>query len=227
MELKNPIGEIISVDGQPLKIIGVIKDMVMESPYDPARQTLYIINYEQASGWVNIRINPRLSSSEALAKIEKVFKKVVPSVPFDYKFADTEYGYKFNAEERIGKLSSVFAGLAIFISCLGLFGLASFIAEKRTKEIGIRKVLGASLYNLWKMLSKDFVLLVIISCLIAVPIANYFLSQWLQKYEYRTEISWWIFAVAVGGALAITLLTVSFQAIKAAMSNPVKSLRSE
>jgi ABC-type antimicrobial peptide transport system permease subunit len=151
----------------------------------------------------------------------------VPAVPFDYKFADTEYGLKFAVEERIGSLASVFATLAVLISCLGLFGLAAFVAEKRTKEIGIRKVLGASVYNLWKLLSTDFVVLVFISCLIAVPLAFYSLQQWLQKYEYRTSISWWVFGVAIGGALLITLLTVSFQAIRAAIANPVKSLRSE
>jgi ABC-type antimicrobial peptide transport system permease subunit len=227
MNLKNPVGEIIRWNDQPFQIIGVIKNMILESPFEPVRHMVYLVNYDQASAWINIRLNPGLSAAEALAKMEAAFKKIVPSVPFDYEFADTEYGLKFAAEERIGKLASVFASLAILISCLGLFGLASFIAEKRTKEIGIRKVLGASIYNLWKMLSKDFVVLVFIACFIAIPLASYFLHQWLQKYEYRTTITWWVFAVAIGGALIITLLTVSFQAIKAALSNPVKSLRTE
>jgi putative ABC transport system permease protein len=227
MGLKDPVNEIIRWNNQPLKIVGVIKDMVMESPFNPVRQTIYLVNYEAAASWINIRINPHISAHEALAKIEALFKEVVPAVPFDYKFADTEYAQKFVAEERIGKLASVFAVLAIFISCLGLFGLASFIAEKRTKEIGIRKVLGATIYNIWKMLSIDFVVLVIISCCIAVPIAYYLLGQWLQKYEYRTEINWWIFAIAIASALLITILTVSFQAIKAALTNPVKNLRTE
>ena len=148
-------------------------------------------------------------------------------MPFDYKFADDEYALKFAREERIGKLASVFAVLAIAISCLGLFGLASFVAEQRTKEIGIRKVVGASVFNLWKMLSKDFVVLVLLACFIAIPIAYYFLSNWLEKYEYRIQISWWVFVVTSIAALAITLLTVSYQAIKAALMNPVKSLRSE
>ena len=154
-------------------------------------------------------------------------QNVFPSVPFRYKFADEEYAKKFGDEERIGKLASFFAILAIFISCLGLFGMASFVAEQRTKEIGVRKVLGASVFNVWRLLSKDFVMLVLLSCAIAIPVAYYFLHGWLQKYEYRTEISWWIFAVAVMGALLITLITVSFQAIKAAIANPVKSLRTE
>jgi ABC-type antimicrobial peptide transport system permease subunit len=176
---------------------------------------------------VDIKIKPTVSANEALSKIEAVFKSIVPSAPFDYKFVDAEYAAKFAAEERFGKLASFFATLAIFISCLGLFGLASFVAEKRTKEIGIRKVLGASIYNLWQMLSKEFVLLVLLACLIAAPLAYYFLNNWLQNYEYRTTISWWVFAVAISGALLITLLTVSFQAIKAAVANPVKSLRTE
>jgi putative ABC transport system permease protein len=227
MGLKNPLGEIIRWSDLQFTIVGVVKDMVMESPYNPVRQTVYVVNYDEANSYISIRINPKISVSDALSKVEGVFKKMIPSVPFDYQFADTEYGLKFVAEERIGRLASVFATLAIFISCLGLFGLASFVAEKRTKEIGVRKVLGASVYNLWKMLSKDFVILVIISCLIAIPIAWYYLHQWLQKYEYRTEISWWIFPVVVGGALLITIITVSLQAIKAAIANPVKSLRTE
>jgi putative ABC transport system permease protein len=227
MELKNPIGEIIRWDGWPFRIIGVIKDMVMESPFDPVRQTMYLVNFDAADGYIHIRINPKMSAGEAVAKMESIFKKLIPSVPFDYDFVDTEYAEKFAAEERIGNLASFFAALAIFISCLGLFGLASFVAEKRTKEIGIRKVLGATIYNLWQMLSKEFVVLVIVACVIAVPLAYYFLNNWLQNYEYRTAISWWVFAIAIGGALLITLLTVSFQAIKAAIANPVKSLRTE
>lgn len=130
-------------------------------------------------------------------------------------------------EERIGRLSAIFAVLAIFISCLGLFGLASFIAEKRTKEIGIRKVLGASVSNLWRMLSKDFVILVVISCAIAIPVAYFLMLKWLQHYDYHTHIAWWILAGAALCAIVITLLTVSYQAVRAALMNPVESLRSE
>ncbi|HAK77923.1 MAG TPA: ABC transporter permease, partial [Runella sp.] len=131
------------------------------------------------------------------------------------------------AEERIGTLSLYFAVLAILISCLGLFGMASFVAEQRTKEIGIRKVLGASVPNLWRMLSGDFVGLVLLSCLIASPIAYYYLNDWLKGYDYHVEISWWVFAAAAAGALVITLLTVSYQTLRAALVNPVKSLKSE
>jgi len=229
--LKNPVGETIKWDpgwkqAEEFVILGVVNDMVAMSPYEPAVPTVFFLSSKYHT-WYNIRLNPNVGISQALAKIEAVFKKLIPSAPFDYKFADQEYELKFAAEERIGKLAWFFSILAIFISCLGLFGLASFIAEQRKKEIGIRKVLGASVTNLWQLLSKDFVLLVIISSLIAIPIAYYFLSGWLQKYQYRTDMSWWIFAVAIGGALLITVITISFQAIKAAIANPIKSLRTE
>lgn len=232
MGLKNPVGEKltdVNEFGHPKwtkTIIGVVKDVIMESPYAPVRQTLYYYN-KNASNLLHIKINPTVSANAALQKIEGVIKKIVPSALFDYKFVDEEYSLKFSQEVRIGKLSGVFSLLAIFISCLGLFGLASFVAEQRTKEIGIRKVVGASVFNLWKLLSKDFVILVFISCMASIPVTYYYMNSWLQKYEYRTDISWWIFAVAIGGALLITLLTVSFQAIKAAITNPVKSLRTE
>ncbi|GAB4032150.1 permease prefix domain 2-containing transporter [Spirosoma gilvum] len=232
MGLQQPIGEAVSWQFQerPLmnyKILGVIKDVVMESPYESISPTIFMIRGHGGTNWIDIRLKPTVSASEALPKIEAVFKKLIPLAPFEYKFADQEYALKFAAEERVGKLASVFAGLAIFISCLGLFGLSSFIAEQRTKEIGVRKVLGASVLNLWGLLSKEFVMLVIIAFGIATPVAYYFLSSWLQKYTYRTEPSWWIFAATGAGALLITLLTISFQSIKAALVNPVKSLRSE
>jgi putative ABC transport system permease protein len=224
--LKDVVGKMIKWDTTPYRVVGVVKDMVMESPYTPVKPTIFIMN----TNWANIitiRIKPTVSMRAALSKIEQVFKKYNPGAPFEYKFTDEEYAKKFEDEERIGNLATFFAILAIFISCLGLFGLASFVAEQRTKEIGIRKVLGASVFNLWKMLSRDFVLLVIISCVIAIPIASYFLNQWLLKYDYRTNLAWWVFALAAAGALGITLLTVSFQAIKAAIANPVQSLRTE
>ena len=226
MGLKKPIGEIIKWNKQPFTIIGVIKDMVVESPYQPVRPSMFSLA-KSHDNFAIIRLSPTLTTREALTKIETVFKQYTPTTPFDYQFVDEEYAKKFGDEERIGKLASFFAILAIFISCLGLFGLASFVAEQRTKEIGVRKVLGASVLNLWGLLSKDFVLLVVIAFGIATPIAYYFLHNWLQKYEYRTEISWWIFAASGAGALVVTLLTVSFQSIKAALMNPVRSLRSE
>ena len=227
MNMAKPVGEIIKWSGQPLRIIGVIKDMVMESPYEPVRPSIYLSNTSIARDWITVRIKPGMSIGDAVQKIESVFKSNITSMPFDYKFADTEYDLKFRAEERVGQLSSVFSVLAIFISCLGLFGIASFMVSKRTKEIGVRKVLGASVFNVWGLLSRDFVVLVFISLFIAMPIAWYFMHSWLQNYQYRTEISVWVFILVGTGAMLITLLTVSFQAIKAAIANPVKSLRAE
>lgn len=227
MGLKDPIGTILSKpDKKSFKVVGVIKDMLMESPYEAVRQTIYFMDYENVN-WIILKLNPEKSASSSIAKIETVFKEYIPSAPFDYQFADIQFASKFAAEERIGKLSSFFAVLAVFISCLGLFGLASFVAEQRTKEIGVRKVLGATVTNVWGLLSKDFVVLVIISCFIATPVAWWCMHKWLQKYEYRTNISGWIFVAAGLGAMVITLMTVSFQAIKAALANPVKSLRTE
>lgn len=168
-----------------------------------------------------------MGAHQALEKIKTVFNKFSPATPFTHEFVDVEYARKFTDEERIGKLASFFAVLAIFISCLGISGLASFTAEQRTKEIGVRKVMGASVINLWGMLSKDFLRLVIFSLALALPMAWYLMSQWLQKYEYRSTMAWWVFAAAGVGAVVITLLTVSYQSIKAALANPVKSLRSE
>ncbi|WP_369804195.1 ABC transporter permease [Siphonobacter sp. SORGH_AS_0500] len=165
--------------------------------------------------------------SRALSRIEEIYRKHDPGAPFDYKFSSEEYARKFASEVRVGKLATFFACLAIFISCLGLFGLASFVAEQRIKEIGVRKVLGASVFNLWGLLSKDFVGLVIISFCISVPIAYYLMNNWLSRYEYHSDLSWWIFASAGIGALIVTLATVSYQAISAALMNPVKSLKTE
>ena len=223
---ENPVGEVLNWNNKPYTIIGVIKDMVVESPYEPVRASLFHVASDE-SNVVIIKLNPAMGSRAAIAKVEEVFKKYNPASPFEYKFVDEEYARKFGDEERIGKLASFFAILAVFISCLGIFGLASFIAEQRTKEIGVRKVMGASIFNLWSMLSKDFLILVIISLFIAMPLAFYFMNNWLAKYEYRTDIAWWVFAVSGGGALFITLGTVSYQSIKAALANPVSSLRSE
>ena len=223
--LKNPIGETIKYSGKPYTVVGIVKDMVTQSPYEPTQPSIFF-----CSGWmgvITIRMKPNLSATEALAKIAPVFKKYDSGSPFEYKFIDEEFAAKFSAEVRIGNIAGFFTTLAIFISCLGLLGLASFIAEQRNKEIGIRKVLGASVFNLWKMLSKEFVVLVIIASFIAIPIAWYFLSEWLQGYNYRTQLSWWVFTIAAGGAVLITILTISFHAIKAALTNPVKSLRTE
>ena len=223
--LKDPVGKTMKWLKEDHRVVGVIKDMVMASPFDPVIPVIFHLN----PGWVRlmtVKLSPDMPLQTALAKIEPVFKKYNPGSPFEYKFVDQEFGEKFSNEERIGNLATFFAILAIFISCLGLYGLASFVAEQRTKEISVRKVLGASVFGLWRLLSKEFVILVAISCMIAVPVSLYFLNNWLKNYNYRTEISWWVFAAAISGALLITLITISFQAIKAALANPVKSLRS-
>jgi len=222
-----PVGKVLKWNGEPFTIIGIVSDIMQESPFYPVRPTLYHTrSYDNMYNLI-LKLSPQQNAKQSLSKIEQVFKKYTPNVPFDYKFVDEEFGSKFRAEERIGKLSSYFAVLAIFISCLGLFGMASFVAEQRTKEIGIRKVLGASVVNLWSLLSTEFFVLVLVSCLIAVPIAWYYLNNWLTNYDYRIEIKWQVFVMAALAALIITLFTVSFQAIKAAISNPVKSLRTE
>jgi putative ABC transport system permease protein len=226
MNLEKPVGEVIKWEGKDYQVIGVVKDLVMQSPYEPVFRTVFVID-KASMNFINLKLNSLSNTHDALSKIEPVFKKYNPDQPFDYKFIDDEYAQKFSDEERIGKLANVFAVLAIFISCLGLFGMASFMAEQRTKEIGVRKVLGASVFNLWRLLSKDFVSLLIISLCIAIPIAYYFMHGWLQNYTYHTVLSWWIFAAAAIGAFFITILTISFQTIKAAMANPIKSLRTE
>ena len=227
MGLKNPIGEQVKRgDNSTYTIIGVVEDMITQSPYAQVRPTVVFIDEVNSRG-VHIKLASDVSTPKALADIKAVFRKHNPADPFEYEFADEEYAQKFATEVRVGKLAGFFALLAIFISCLGLFGLASFVAEQRTKEIGIRKVLGASVTNLWQLLSKDFVGLILLACLIAIPLAYYFARDWLQNYEYRTELHWWIFAATALGVLVITLLTVSYQTIRAATVNPVKSLRSE
>jgi len=227
--LTNPVGQIVKWEpgyreGGYYTIIGIVKDIVKGSPFKPVDPSVIFLG---GGRWLFAKIKNNVSMHTALPKIESGFKKVFSTVPFDYSFVDEEYGLKFAAEERVGKLATFFAVLAIFISCLGLFGLASFVAEQRTREIGVRKVLGASAFNLWKLLSKDFVILVIISFFIAMPLSYYFMHNWLQNYQYRTSLSWWIFLLAGSSALFVTLITVSFQSIKAALMNPVKSLRTE
>jgi ABC-type antimicrobial peptide transport system permease subunit len=220
------VGKTITKDGKNLTVVGVVKDMVMQSPYAPITPTIFLVN----PGWVNViyvRINAGMQLQDALAKMATVFQKYNPSAPFDYTFIDDEYAKKFADEQRTGNLAAFFAALAIFISCIGLFGMASFMAEQRVKEIGVRKVLGASVLGLWRLLSADFVTMVIISLFAAIPLGWWAMYNWLQNYTYRTGLSWWVFAAAGLGALLITLLTVSWQSIKAALANPVKSLRSE
>jgi putative ABC transport system permease protein len=226
MNLQNPVGASLKWNDKPMTVIGVVPDIQMESPYR-AISPLTIIYSPGWVGFLDMRLNPNMSASKAIALIKPIFDRYNPSFPFEYQFADEEYAKKFNYEELVGNLAGITAVLAIFISCLGLFGLASFTAEQRVKEIGVRKVLGASVLNLWKLLSKDFVILVLISCAIAMPVAGYFMNEWLKSYPIKTNIGPGVYILVVAMSLAITLITVSFQAIKAAMANPVKSLRTE
>lgn len=223
---KDPVGKTIKLDSTRLTIIGVVENVVMKNPFQPVAATAILFDKENVSN-IFLRLKSTASLEKSLAAIKPIIEKYNPSLPFEYSFVDEEFQKKFTTENQVAKLAGIFAGLAIFISCLGLFGLAAFMAERRIKEIGIRKVLGASVTNLWLLLSKEFVLLVMIACLIASPLAFWLMKDWLQKYDYRIDISWWVFIIAGVLALVIALLTVSTQAIKAAISNPVKSLRTE
>lgn len=227
MGLEDPLGKTVKwQNNREYHVIGIVEDILMDSPFSPVKQTVYFLDYNMVN-WINLKLNPHKSTRECLILIEQAFKEVIPNAPFEYQFVDEDYAAKFDQEERVGKLATFFAGLAIAISGLGIFGLASFVAEQRTKEIGIRKVVGASIFQLWKLLSANFVILVLISCMVAGPLAYYFMHGWLQNYVYRTSIPWWAFGAAAGGALLITVAIVSLQTVRAARINPVDSLRDE
>ena len=226
MGLQHPVGQVVHWYGSPFTIVGVVQDMVLESPYNEVRPSIFVLDTGSES-FILMKINPAQSTSAALGAIEKVFKQYDPADPFTYRFEDEEYARKFGNEERIGKLGGLFALLAILISCLGIFGLSAFMAEQRVKEIGVRKILGASVYQCWRLLSKDFVVLIVVSLLVAGPVAWYAMNRWLSHYRYHTGISWWVFAASGLGAVVITLGTVSYQSIRAALMSPVRSLRTE
>lgn len=227
INLENPVDQSIEWYNGDHRIIGVIKDMIMESPFRSVKPTIYAIDDDDRVNWIMLKLNPELHPTQSLSMVESVWKQQVPAVPFEYRFADQTYAEKFEMEERIHRLSFIFALLAIIISCLGLFGLSSFTASQRTKEIGVRKVLGASVFDLWALLTKDFILPVFIACLVAIPIAYFGLANWITNYEYRTDISWWFFAFAIFSAISISILTVSYHSIKPALMNPVNSLKAE
>jgi putative ABC transport system permease protein len=227
MRFKDPINQVITWNlTSHIKVIGVVKDAIMQSPFSPPQATMFTYNPSWSSE-ITFRLARNVDAQTAIAKLGYLFNKYNPSYPFLYHFVDDVYADKFHLEVLVSRLSALFAGLAIFISCLGLFGLAAYMAEQRTKEIGIRKVLGASVSQLWLLLSKDFILLVLISCVVASPIAFYFLHGWLEKYQYRITIGPWVFLVAAAMALLITIVTISFQAIRGALANPTRSLRTE
>jgi putative ABC transport system permease protein len=226
MRLKNPLNQVIKYFDNHMRIIGVVKDALTNSPFESADPTIFLYDPNPRSVMM-YRLSPQIKTQDAITQLTATFNKYNPAYPFSYSFADESYAAKFKLEVLVGKLAGIFAALAIFISCLGLFGLAAYIAEQRTKEIGIRKVLGASVSQMWLLLSKDFMILVLISCVIASPVALYFLQGWLQKYSYRIHIGADVFLWAALMAMVITLATVSFQAVRAAITNPVKCLRSE
>ena len=226
MELEDPVGKTLKWGDKNLTIVGVFNDFIIGSPYSPISPMMVTTS----KSWllnIAIRMNEHTPIQQNLKKIEQVFKKFNPAYPFTYSFVDQEYTKKFKDQQQTGQLAFIFSGLAIFISCLGLFGLASYIAETRIKEIGIRKVLGASIGNITTMLSKDFLKLVLIAMIVASPVAWWLMSNWLNDFHYRISIQWWHFVVPGLIAAVIALFTVSFQAIKAAIANPVDSLRDE
>lgn len=232
--ISDPIGKIIKDMGIDWHIVGVIEDFVQESPFEKITPLIIegakgIETFSQIipNNTIHIKFNSSLATSEALNKTEKIFNKFNPDSPFEYHFIDEDYAKKFDEFQRLEKLSIMFSILTIFISCLGLFGLAAFMAESRTKEIGVRKVLGASVFSVTKLLSKDFLTLVGIACLIAFPIAYWAMNKFLTGYSYRITIGWEIFAITAALALLIALFSVSYHSIKAALANPVDSLRNE
>ncbi|HEX5154412.1 MAG TPA: ABC transporter permease [Parafilimonas sp.] len=226
MRLKNPLGTMIHSGNDSVHVVGVVKDFILTTPYEPVQQMIIcgpIFGYNV----INFKLNPNPSIASSLQKAEAVFKQYNPQYPFNVRYYDREYDLKFKDEKQTGTLAGLFAGLTIFISCLGLLGLATYMAETRIKEIGVRKVLGASVRGIVALLSKDFLKLVLISFLIASPVAWWIMSEWLQSYSYRVNISMWVFIMAGCMSAGIAFITVSFQAIKAAVANPVKSLRTE
>lgn len=227
INFKDPVGKKIKLFGTDRQIIGVVKDFHFESlhePVKPSYMTLTGLNNPWNKMMVRIKAGQQ---RETIAQIQEFYEKYNPGFPFDYNFLDQAYQKQYQTESRIGVLSRYFAGLAVLISCLGLFGLATFTAQRRQKEIGIRKVLGATISSVTRLLATDFLKLVIVAIVVAIPLAYYFTNQWLKGFAYRIDLKWWMFAAAGVLALGIALLTIGFQSIKAALANPVKSLRSE
>lgn len=226
MRFKEPLGQLVKYQGKQCKVVGVVHNFVWGSPYDPVKPA--IVGFiKDWIGSIGLRLNPAKSATASIGIIQNIYKRYNPEYPFEYKFIDDKFADKFNNEKRLGNMAIIFTSLTIIISCLGLFGLASFSAEQRRKEIGIRKVLGASVSSLWLNLSQEFVWLVLISFPIGAALSWWYVHSWMARFTYRTDLSLWVFAVTMVVSLAICLATVSWQAIKAAWANPVRSLRSE
>jgi ABC-type antimicrobial peptide transport system permease subunit len=223
---KNPVGQFLKNSQGNWQVVGVVRDFNAGSPYHPAGPII-IQGPKNWFGTISFRLNKNNTKGDNLAKINTILKKYNPDYPSDFVFADEDYQRKFRGEQHTAKLAALFAGLAIFISCLGLYALASYMAANRIKEIGVRKVLGASVASITTLLSKDFLKLVVIAFLIACPVAWWMMDSWLNNYAYRVSMSWWMFVITGLLSVIIALLTVSFQAIRAAIANPVKSLRTE
>ena len=231
MNLKRPLGASVAIGGSPKQIIGITENVLMESPYEHIEPMYIVLETEWTQQRTGQNITMRLANSKdlktQLGKVETIFKALNPSYPFQYSFVDDDFNRKFRTITLVEKLTNVFAFLAIFIASLGLFGLAAFSAERRTKEFGVRKVLGASVANLVSLISKDFVRLILIAFVIFTPLAWYILNQFLQRYSYRIAIDWKIFFVSGLSVLLVSLLIVGTQAVKAASTNPVESLKNE
>src|SRR6185437_10807739 len=227
MRFKDPLNQVITWNGgKKIRVIGVVKDALMLSPYSEPDPVFFDYNPSWSSS-IMYRLSSQSSTGTAIAKIQTIFDKYNPAYPFQYNFADEQYAGKFSDEELIGKLSGIFSALAILISCLGLFGLAAYVAQQRTREIGIRKVLGATEGQVLVLISREFVLLVVAGCVIASPLAFYLMQGWLNGYYYHTPITADVFIDSAAAALLITIATISFQAIRAARQNPVESLKTE
>jgi ABC-type antimicrobial peptide transport system permease subunit len=226
MNFEDPIGEIVNTQGRDWRVVGVVKDFILRSPYEPV-SPMFIGG---PSGWfqiMHVKLNGQNRMADNLTRTEQVFRKFNPAYPFDFQFIDEEYARKFQEQQKMGRLATWFAALTIFISCLGLFALVAYMAENRRKEIGIRKVLGASVSDIIILMSKEFLILVLISVAIASPIAWWAMEKWLSNFPYRTDIPWWLFVVVGCISLCIAMLTVGFQAFKAATDNPVRAIKSE
>lgn len=226
MNFKDPIGQLIKDDGQQWHVVGVIKDFLLRSPYEPTRP-MVILGGKFGFNVINIKLTGDNPTMQNMKIVEKIFKTYNPQYPFEYHFVNEQYARKFDDTRRTATLIGIFAALTIFISCLGLFGLAAYMAENRIKEIGVRKVLGASVFTITSLLSREFLALVGISILVASPIALFLMNLWLNDFQYRIHIEWWVFILAGTLAIVISLATVSYQAVRAAVANPVKSLRTE